>query len=379
MVRGDNLLEPRASLRLQHGVTSGSEKFTRHSDRQFAILGWHAANNAKQLERLRTASIYGNLPPRTRSGSELSQYEKRFEPTPFFSYEQTWKPSSSRSSSKSGTQGSSLKQVALDPVPQSPPVDLLIDGMRHRLEAGGTDALVKLLAFFKQADSDKSGTLDLSEFSKGLMGMGLLDSPRECALVFRYYDADETGFIDTEEFLDAFRGKLPEHRRQVVHEAFNLLDRDGNGVLDINDLKRIYKTYAHPDVKAGIRTESEVLGEFLSVFDTIHDDGSVGLAEFEQYYEGVSILIKSDAYFESMLRNTWHLPGAGGGHCLRLHIARDVRDRRTHELKIVQEHVEIRPDIGINRHDPRFFKECKQRLEEMGYDSVIDIEVLGRY
>lgn len=387
-MRGDNLLESRAALRVSHGMTQGTERFVRHSDRQSAILGWHIANNAKALERLKNSPLYGNPPPKAHSASSRGS-EKRFERTPFFQYEQTWKPSESRPASED-----SLIRQLQDRNPnlhQAPPlrserpespeiaIDLLIDGMRQRLEAGGTSALANLLQYFKNADVDQSGELDLNEFVKGLLKLGLLKTRAECQSVFKYYDVDESGNINISEFMDAFRGKLPEHRRQVVHEAFAQLDRDGNGVLNIEDLKRVYKTYAHPDVKAGVRSEEEVLGEFLSVFDTIHADGSVGLAEFEQYYEGLSMLIKSDEYFESMLRNTWHLPGAGGGHCLRLHIAYEEQDPRTKEWKIVQEHVEIRPDIGINRHDPHFFQRCNERLQEMGYHSVLEIEVMGRY
>lgn len=49
--------------------------------------------------------------------------------------------------------------------------------------------------------------------------------------------------------------------------AFVKLDRDGSGVIDINDIKGVYNARNHPDVKSGKKTEDEILGEFLETFE----------------------------------------------------------------------------------------------------------------
>lgn len=38
------------------------------------------------------------------------------------------------------------------------------------------------------------------------------------------------------------------NRKRVVAQAFNKLDRDGNGYVDINDIKGVYNARNHPDV-----------------------------------------------------------------------------------------------------------------------------------
>lgn len=53
----------------------------------------------------------------------------------------------------------------------------------------------------------------------------------------------------------------------MVELAFKKLDKDGSGVVDINDIKGVYNGRNHPDVKAGRRTEEDVLGEFLETFE----------------------------------------------------------------------------------------------------------------
>jgi len=50
-------------------------------------------------------------------------------------------------------------------------------------------------------------------------------------------------------------------------KAFKKIDRDNSGVLDIRDIKGTYNAKMHPDVKAGKKTEDEVLMEFLDTFE----------------------------------------------------------------------------------------------------------------
>jgi hypothetical protein len=49
--------------------------------------------------------------------------------------------------------------------------------------------------------------------------------------------------------------------------AFKKIDRDGSGILDLNDIKGVYSAKTHPDVKSGKKTEDEVLGEFIETFE----------------------------------------------------------------------------------------------------------------
>jgi hypothetical protein len=52
-----------------------------------------------------------------------------------------------------------------------------------------------------------------------------------------------------------------------VRAAFKKIDKDGSGILDINDIKGVYNASRHPEVKSGKKSEDEVLGEFLETFE----------------------------------------------------------------------------------------------------------------
>jgi hypothetical protein len=60
-------------------------------------------------------------------------------------------------------------------------------------------------------------------------------------------------------------------RRNLVHQAFDILDADKSGELTISDLKGKYDARNHPEVKAGKKTEDQVLTEFLKTFESVYD------------------------------------------------------------------------------------------------------------
>lgn len=59
-------------------------------------------------------------------------------------------------------------------------------------------------------------------------------------------------------------------RVNIVMAAFRKIDKDGSGILDLNDIKGTYNASKHPDVKSGKKSEDEVLGEFLETFEMHH-------------------------------------------------------------------------------------------------------------
>ena len=92
------------------------------------------------------------------------------------------------------------------------------------------------------------------------------------------------------------------------------MDKDGSGVLDIDDIRQRYNAKMHPDVKAGKKTEDQVLYEFIDTFEQHHTenaedarDGKVTKGEWIEYYNNVSMSVDRDDYFELMMNNAWNL------------------------------------------------------------------------
>jgi len=144
-------------------------------------------------------------------------------------------------------------------------------------------------------------------------------NPAQTAKVFDLFDRDGSGEISYEEFLRMIRGEMNPTRQKIAMKAFNIMDKDGSGSLDINDIRGTYNAKQHPDVKAGKRTEDEVLGEFLDTFeDHFCDmkghadsrDGRINKTEWIEYFNNVSMSIDRDDYFTLMMNNAWNLDGS---------------------------------------------------------------------
>ena len=52
---------------------------------------------------------------------------------------------------------------------------------------------------------------------------------------------------------------MSESRINLIKKAFAKADRDGSGVVDVNDLKGVYNCREHPKYKSGEWTERQVL------------------------------------------------------------------------------------------------------------------------
>jgi len=89
--------------------------------------------------------------------------------------------------------------------------------------------------------------------------------------------------------LRGVRGSMNAFRKALVKLAFEKLDKDGNGHIDIHDIKNVYDASKHPAVIQGKKTIEEILTEFLETFEAHHDmshnwkpDGIVTYNEFTE-------------------------------------------------------------------------------------------------
>ena len=153
-------------------------------------------------------------------------------------------------------------------------------------------------------DDNDSKTLEWPQFSKAIRDYRVDIDENDARTLFSYFDANRDGTVDYEEFLHRVRGPMNEGRKRLVERAFQKLDKNGNGVVELDDIRGVYNAKSHPDVRAGKKTEDEVLGEFLDTFEMHHSvfvpstqvggtgrDQSVTMDEFLEYYNHISASI----------------------------------------------------------------------------------------
>ena len=84
-------------------------------------------------------------------------------------------------------------------------------------------------------DDNKSGSLDIQEFWKGLSDFRLPISPDECRQLFTIFDFDDCGEVIYNEFLRAVAGEMSPIRREFCMKAFQKCDKDNSGELELSD------------------------------------------------------------------------------------------------------------------------------------------------
>jgi len=132
--------------------------------------------------------------------------------------------------------------------------------------------------------------------------------------LFDTFDINGDGNISYDELMRSVVGEMNAFRKTLVRKAFSKLDKNGNGIIELDDIKGVYNAKFHPEVKAGKKTEDEVLYEFLDTFELHHSlknpkdkDRQINMKEFTEYYNNVSASIDNDQYFELMMTNAWNL------------------------------------------------------------------------
>lgn len=192
----------------------------------------------------------------------------------------------------------------------------LLQRLRDKLKSRGARGIIGLSKQFRIMDDNHSLSLDKFEFSKAMQDYMLGFSEGEIQTLFSHFDVDRSGLIEYDEFLRAIRGPMNPARKAIVLRAFAAMDKDGSGMIDINDIRGVYKADKHPDVISGKKTEQQVLSEFLETFETAHSmrnqntpDHIVSKDEWVEYYNNVSASIDGDDYFALMMNNAWNLDG----------------------------------------------------------------------
>ena len=138
---------------------------------------------------------------------------------------------------------------------------------REAIAKRGVRGIMSLRRSFMIADDNNDKTIDAAEFKKLIHDYRIPIEEKDVKALFNEFDSDKSGSISYDEFLRGVVGEMNDFRMNLTKKAFKIMDTDGSGKIDINDLRGRYNAKFHPEVKAGKKTEDEVLAEFLDTFE----------------------------------------------------------------------------------------------------------------
>ena len=189
----------------------------------------------------------------------------------------------------------------------------IIEKVREKIVArGGSTGIRGIAKLLSIMDDNGDKRLSRDELKYGLRDYGIDLTPTELEQVFNVMDRDKNGFVDVTEFLVAIKGDMNSRRKGIIKQAFNALDKDNSGEISVEELCEAYDFSHAPEVLAGARSVDQAARDFMKQWDRHDSDGTVTLAEFEDYYKDISASIDDDDYFELMIRNAWRIAGGVG-------------------------------------------------------------------
>ena len=188
---------------------------------------------------------------------------------------------------------------------------------RNYLQDQGPMIALSLARQFKIIDENGNHMIDFSEFCKCINNAGLKIPEEDLEELFQSFDYDNSGAISYDEFMVRILGKMNERRIAVVRAAFNKIDLDKSGVVELNEVKRWFNTKNNPQVLNGDYTEEELYSRFIETFGNHHNlysgirDKRVTWEEFLDYYKFISFVTPDDDLFEGILVAAWKLENTG--------------------------------------------------------------------
>jgi calcyphosin len=139
-------------------------------------------------------------------------------------------------------------------------------------------------------------------------------SASDASRLFRVFDHNNDGEISFDEFLTTLCGDFPANRRRLVKEAFEKLDADKSGTLEMREVKEAFDPTRHPDVKAGLKTVEEVRFGFFEMFTQFHNastgftgESSISMHEFLEYHQYLNEQFERDGEFRNFIIGVWNL------------------------------------------------------------------------
>jgi len=127
---------------------------------------------------------------------------------------------------------------------------------------------------FDMYDKNGDNVINVEELRGILEILGYSPSPEEVERILVKFDQDESGTIDFDEYLCLIQTWIEQDEEQI-YEAFKVFDKDGDGFVSAQELKRALTQY-------GEQFTEEEANEFFNMMDT-DGDGVINYEEFVEY------------------------------------------------------------------------------------------------
>ena len=186
-------------------------------------------------------------------------------------------------------------------------MNALMSRIRERIVERGAVGVKGIGRLFRIADDNCDRNIDLhNEMPKLMNDIGVILNKTELTELIRLLDKNGDGTCSYDEFLYQMAPPLSEERIKWINKAFDKLDYDGSGQVQIADLQAVHNPKTSELVKMGKTTANEIFANLLQSYDQ-DGDGLITRDEFIDYYREISPSLDTDEQFAEMMKGAWKL------------------------------------------------------------------------
>ena len=184
----------------------------------------------------------------------------------------------------------------------------VINKAKDIINKRGVESIRSTGRVFRQFDSyDGKDKVNKDDFLFGLRESGINLPKEDQDVILTFFEKNQDNMINFSEFLVALRGKPNDRRQAIIDKAFLKFDKEGNGVIDVTEIRQVYNCSKHPKVVSAEMSEEQVFAMFLKNFNDKNNIGKIDRKEWNDYYSAVSYSIENDDHFVIMMKTTWGL------------------------------------------------------------------------
>ena len=173
----------------------------------------------------------------------------------------------------------------------------LINKLKEEILSQGPNILFNIQKTLLRIDVDKTGYIDLDDFSRLLYEYNINLIPNEIKIVFSCFDPSRTGKMFYKDFINIIHGSLEEERQKSVDDLYVKLT-EKKLPLDIRTI-----LYSFNEQNTGKESAEEFKDNFLIHHEFFGKDNKnlISYDEFLQFFENLSVNFPDDDSFKQFL------------------------------------------------------------------------------
>ena len=154
---------------------------------------------------------------------------------------------------------------------------------------------------------DGKSKVSKEEYVQWFKELGIVLQKYDFENLVSFFDKEGEGYCNFDEFLTGIRGKPNLRRQAIIDKSFLKFDKEGNGIVDVTEIRQVFNCAKHPKVVSGEMSEEQVFATFLKNFNDVTGDGKIDRKEWNDYYSAVSYSIDNDDHFVILMKTAWNL------------------------------------------------------------------------